>query len=238
MARTAALVLAGGSGTRTGWRDNKVLVPIAGRSPLQRSLTTLAAVRAVDDVVIVVRAHDRDAVVAAEMSTPKVRAIVAGGGTRHASEWAGLQAVAPAIAADEIDLVLIHDAARPFARPELITTLVTTARAVGGAVPGLTVEAGVFHCGADRVAPTPVPVDDLRRVQTPQAFRAAPLLGAYRAAAGSGFDGVDTAACVERFAPDLRVVVIPGDPDNIKVTVAFDLAAAEAIARRRDRTGP
>jgi 2-C-methyl-D-erythritol 4-phosphate cytidylyltransferase len=72
--------------------------------------------------------------------------------------------------------------------------------------------------------------DDLRRMQTPQAFRARELLAAYRAATAAGFHGVDTAETVEHHG-DLTVAVVAGDPDNRKVTFAEDLRAAEARAR-------
>src|SRR6266511_3534577 len=69
-------------------------------------------------------------------------------------------------------------------------------------------------------------------IQTPQAFRAAPLLDAYEAAARDGFAGTDTAACIERYT-DLEVAVVPGEPGNLKITFADDLLMAERLLRRQ-----
>src|SRR6266511_2763753 len=69
-------------------------------------------------------------------------------------------------------------------------------------------------------------------IQTPQAFRAAPLLDAYEAAARDGFAGTDTAACIERYT-DLEVAVVPGEPGNLKITFADDLLIAERLLRRQ-----
>ena len=93
--------------------------------------------------------------------------------------------------------MLIHDAARPLCSPELVAALVQAAAEHGGAVPGLLAD-DLAAFGADG---TIVPLAGRHvRVQTPQVFAARPLLEAYERAAGTGFDGTDTAACVERFS--------------------------------------
>ena len=66
-------------------------------------------------------------------------------------------------------------------------------------------------------------------MQTPQAFRAAPLLEAYRAARRDGFDGTDTAACLERYRPDVAIVPVPTGPANLKITYAEDLVTASRL---------
>jgi hypothetical protein len=99
----------------------------------------------------------------------------------------------------------------------LLERLLTTAAQRGGAVPGLPVGTP-FLLRGDRVVRT----DDLRRMQTPQAFHATGLLAAYRSATAAGFHGVDTAETVEHHG-DLTVAVVAGDPDNRKVTFVDDL---------------
>lgn len=229
--RTAAIVLAGGVGSRLR-RENKVYLPIGSRPLLAWSLETFQASELVDEIVLVIRGADanRAQSVIAATPAPKLTRVVEGGATRHASEHAGLEALAPHIERGEIDLVLIHDAARPFVTHELVAAVVDAARASGGAVPGLPVETHVFR-STDAVHLVSVQADDLRRVQTPQAFRARELLAAYRAAAAEGFHGVDTAESVERFT-DLSVQIVNGDPDNIKVTFVEDLFTAEDLASR------
>lgn len=227
-----AILLAGGAGTRIQQSTNKVYLPIGDRPLLRWPLESLLASPLVDEVVLVIRAEDADhahEAVGAELM-PRLRAVVCGGATRHASENAGLEAIAADIDAGTTDLVLVHDAARPFVTADLLQRTVQTAQRVGGAVPVLPldpavvrVEAGVLDAG--------VRSDHVRRVQTPQAFAARPLLAAYRAAAAEGFEGSDTAESVLRYAT-VDVAAVAGDPDNVKVTFIEDVFYAEDLAGR------
>lgn len=226
--RTAAVVLAAGSGTRVGAGRNKVLLPLDGQPVLVRAVRTVLQVEGVHRIVLVVRPDEREQVrdAVAPHLGPHDLWVVDGGSERHDSEWRALQVLADEIDGRELDVVAVHDAARPLARPELWRTVVDAAAAHGGALPARPTS------GVLRTDGTPVP--GLAAVQTPQAFRAAPLLAAYRAADAEGFRGSDTAACLERYGPpDLRLVGVPTGPDNLKVTFAEDLALAEALLRRR-----
>lgn len=227
-----AILLAGGAGTRLQQATNKVYLAVGDHPLLRWSLMSLLDSALVDDAVLVIRdedaGHARQAL--DDRLEARVRAIVTGGSTRHASEAAGLEAIAADIDAGTIDVVLIHDAARPFVSGTLIARTVATARRVGGAVPALPLEAtlvrvdrGQLHGG--------LMAGHVRRVQTPQAFAAQPLLAAYRAAAVEGFTGSDTAECVLRYT-SLEVAAVEGDPDNVKVTYAEDLAHAQQLATR------
>jgi 2-C-methyl-D-erythritol 4-phosphate cytidylyltransferase len=232
---TAAIVLAGGSGTRLQRVENKVYLQLGGQTLLAWSLRTFERSPLVDRIVLVVRAGDEDraAAVTEPLRLRKLTETVVGGSTRHESERAGLEALAADIATQVVDLIAIHDAARPFVREALLERVFTTAREVGGAVPALElVGEFLLRVGADG-APAPVPTTELRRVQTPQAFRARELLAAYRRASEEAFHGVDTAESVERFS-DLQVGTVPGDPDNIKVTFVEDLILAEELAASWD----
>ncbi len=227
--RVAAILLAGGSSTRMEHSENKVYLQVGGRPLLSWSLDRFESSRLVDDIVLVIRAGDAPQAKALKPGTTKLRAVVEGGPTRHASEHAGLNAIAGAIESGEIGLVLIHDAARPFVGSDLLDRIVDTAQRVGGAVPSLPLETPVFRSlGPQRLEQ--VEVDHLRRVQTPQAFWARELLAAYRAAAVDDFAGVDTAESVQRYS-NLAIAAVEGDPRNIKVTFVEDLFAAEDLAR-------
>lgn len=228
---TAAIVLAGGSATRLGSGENKAYLPLADVPMIGWSLAAFDRSPRIGAIVIVARPedHDRARRTAEELGIAKLAAIVAGGDSRHASELAGLEALAPRISAGEVTLVAIHDAARPFITDELLEHILSAAVEVGGAIPALPVaEQVLVRIGTDERG-VPVPTADLRRVQTPQAFRAPELLRAYRHADDAGFRGVDTAECIERFS-DLEVAAIPGDPENVKVTFAADLREAEQRA--------
>jgi 2-C-methyl-D-erythritol 4-phosphate cytidylyltransferase len=226
--RVAAVLLAGGSGTRFGGPVPKALVPLGGRSVLTHGLALLDGHPDVGDVVVVVREQDREAVAASADArhAVKVRAVVAGGPTRQASERAGVQAAA---ALDPPpDLVLVHDAARALCPPDLVTRLVDACRGPAVvAIPGLPVE-DLLVDDAGR----PVAADDLVAVQTPQAAPLDVLLGAHAAAAAAGVEGLDTAETVRAVA-DVEVRWVPGDPANRKLTHPEDLAALETVLARR-----
>jgi 2-C-methyl-D-erythritol 4-phosphate cytidylyltransferase len=234
--RAAAIVLAGGSGSRVGAERNKVYLPLAGRSVISWSLNAFAGMQEIGPVVLVIRAEDRalvDWVVGREVEHDGVE-IVTGGATRQDSELAGLRLLASRIGAGEVDAVLIHDGARPLLTRRLAAGVLRTARASGGAVPGLPrddlVRAGPDGTTLDGPAPA-----GLVAVQTPQGFRAAPLLAAYEEAARRGFTGTDTASCIERFATELPIRWVPGDECNFKITYAHDLQMAEVVLASRTR---
>lgn len=231
MTVAAAVVLAGGSGSRVGAGRNKVYLPLAGRPVLAWSLRTFARMPEVGPLVLVVRPADRAAaleLVAADGALTDVE-VVDGGATRPASERCGLRALAGRVDAGEVDAVLVHDGARPLVTAALARAVLVAARAHGGAVPGVPcADLVVVEPAGDLRTPPP---PGLVAVQTPQAFRAAPLLAACEAAAAQGFSGTDTAACTEWFgAPPARWV--PGDEHNIKITYPDDLRLAERLLGR------
>ncbi|NYI79501.1 2-C-methyl-D-erythritol 4-phosphate cytidylyltransferase [Nocardioides panzhihuensis] len=225
----ALVLLAAGSGTRVGAAANKVLLPLDGSgdpasSALGLSLRTALEVPDVHRVVLVVRSGDEEAVaaVAQPLLGEREVAMVTGGETRHASEQAALGVLRADIEAGEIDVVAIHDTARPLATPDLYTTVIGVAREHGGAIPA----APLTHLSTRDLQPV---AGALVGVQTPQAFRAADLLAAYAQAAADGFDGTDTGATLERYSPGVRIVAVPSTQLNLKVTFADDLRAAAAL---------
>jgi 2-C-methyl-D-erythritol 4-phosphate cytidylyltransferase len=227
----AGIVLAAGSGTRVGHSGSKAYLPLAGRSMLVWALETLAATGGVTRLVLAVRAHDLAlAGEVLERELPDLRVeLVAGGATRHQSEHHALRHLAAGIRAGAIDAVLLHDAARPLASRELSERVLAAALACGAAVPGVPVDDVLAVDAAGRLVPGNG--ERLVSIQTPQAFRAAPLLDAYEAAARDGFAGTDTAASIERYT-DLEVAVVPGEPGNLKITFADDLLVAERLLGR------
>jgi 2-C-methyl-D-erythritol 4-phosphate cytidylyltransferase len=145
---------------------------------------------------------------------------VHGGATRHESEYKALQYLKRDIEAGLIDLVLIHDGARPLATPELFVAIADGAQTHGGAIPTIALDPREMDTARD---------ETVARVQTPQGFRAAQLLQAYEKGAVAGFVGTDTAACMEAFFPEVKTVAVPGDIFNIKITYPQDLAIAELL---------
>ena len=233
----AAVVLASGAGVRVGGEVNKPYLPLHGSSVLTWSLRALAGVPGIGALVLVVRPQDRaqaEAVLSAELDGRPVE-LVHGGAVRQESELMALRHLSPRISAGEIDVVLIHDAARPLVTPELAAAVLRTAREAGGAVPGV-VRDGLLRVSEDG-AVAEADLGRLMAMQTPQGFRAGPLLAAYEQGAAEGFAGTDTAACVQRYT-GLQVRCIPGDDDNIKITYPHDLViAANSLAAGPGRAG-
>jgi 2-C-methyl-D-erythritol 4-phosphate cytidylyltransferase len=222
----AVVILGAGSGTRMGAEVNKVLLDLDGVPVLAHSVLTVLGLSAVDPVVLVARPGEEDRVAAAVGPHLGERdlLLVPGGATRHASEQAALQVLASRIEEGDVDVVVIHDGARALAPAELFTQVIATAREHGGAVPTVALPGLLPRDPRDELPPV-----RLAGVQTPQAFRAAPLLEAYRAAARDGFDGTDTAACLERYQPDLVIEAVPAGPTNLKITYAEDLVTASRL---------
>ncbi|MEW6476027.1 MAG: 2-C-methyl-D-erythritol 4-phosphate cytidylyltransferase [Actinomycetota bacterium] len=210
-----AIVVAAGSGSRFGDAVPKQFLELGGLRLIDWALAAAGA--ACDGVVAVLPAAHLDVTVA-----PAVKA-VAGGPTRSASVRAGLAAVP-----DDASVIVVHDAARPLADALLFERVVAAVRrGADGAVPAVPVADTI-----KRVDPSGEVVETLdraalRAVQTPQAFAADVLR---RAHAGGG-EATDDAALVE--AAGGRVVVVPGDPANLKVTGPEDLVRAEDLVTRR-----
>ncbi|WIX78631.1 IspD/TarI family cytidylyltransferase [Amycolatopsis carbonis] len=224
----AGVVLASGAGTRVGAALNKVYLPMAGRRVVAWSLAAFAAVPEVGVLVLVIREQDAELADEVLAAHPGKVEVVTGGATRQGSELNALRHLAPRIESGAVDAVLIHDAARPLATPALIGDVLAQTRQYGGAVPGLAAD-DVVSMAADGSVAAPLP--GAIRVQTPQGFRAEPLLAAYEQAETEGFLGTDTASCMERFSA-LPVQWVPGGAENLKITYPHDLAVAERLLSR------
>jgi len=220
--KVASIVLAAGSGTRFGHDINKVWLPLSGRHIISRSLTNAAANFTDARIIVVINPDDENFArkALADDAMPSSIEIVYGGASRHESEFNALQHLKPAIAAGEIDIVLIHDGARPLATPELFTAIAENAAQHGGAIPTIALDAREMDT---------VREETVARVQTPQGFRAKPLLEAYENAAADGFTGTDTSACMEKYFPEVKIFAVPGDVFNFKITYPQDLAIAELL---------
>lgn len=227
----AVVVLAAGRGSRVGADRNKVLLSLSGRPIVAWSVLDALASDLVGVIVVVTRAEERETI--AEAISPHLEPdlrereviLVAGGATRHQSELAALQVLGPRIEAGEIDVVALHDGARPLAGTALLNRVIRTARERGGALPTAPLSGLVTRSGHT------VP-GTLAGVQTPQAFRAGPLAEAYRRAGEDGFEATDTAGCLERYT-DVEIVAVPSGPGNLKVTFAEDVALAAELADQR-----
>lgn len=223
MARVAAIVVAAGQGVRAGGDLPKQFRRIGGDTLLQRALSAFTGVPAVSLVQPVIRLDDL-AFVRTLTEGMNILPPVSGGATRQASVRAGLEALEP----QKPDIVLIHDAARPFASSELIARAIEAVEKTGAAIPGLPVTDTVKRIDRTGTIETTLDRNSIRLVQTPQAFAFPTLLKAHRHAATQGRDDfTDDAALAEWVG--MKVSVFEGEPGNIKLTTPDDFARAEAI---------
>ena len=231
--RTAALVPAAGRGDRLGPGAPKALRPIGGIPILVHAVRALAASRSVDLVVVAAPGDQLDAVSAmlADHGVAADVTVVTGGDTRQDSVARALIALP-----DDVDVVLVHDAARPLVPEELVTSVVAAVR--GGheaVVPGLPVVDTVKQVDSGEDVVATVDRSLLRAIQTPQGFRRVLLQRAHAAADLDDVPATDDAGLVERIGGTVHV--IPGHEEAFKVTRPFDVAMAEAVLARRRAAG-
>jgi 2-C-methyl-D-erythritol 4-phosphate cytidylyltransferase len=232
--RTAAIVPAAGRGERLGPGEPKALRELAGQPLLVHAVRALAEARSV--AVIVVAAPPEEESRVSRLLLPVVGDtelhVVEGGQTRQQSVSLALRALP-----DDVDVVLVHDAARPLVPDQVIDAVANAVRTGADAVvPAIPVADTIKQVDtAGRVEAT-IDRSALRAAQTPQGFARIVLEAAHRDAAEQGLeDASDDAGLVEHFGRP--VMAIPGSEDGFKVTRPIDLALAEAVLARRRSAG-
>ncbi len=229
-----AVVPAAGAGTRLGGARPKQFLPLAGRPLLTRTLMVLERTPQIQAVVVVCppggEEETRRACVE-PYGLAKVAAVVSGGAQRQDSVAAGVAAAAELGA----DWLVVHDAARPLARPELFARVLEAATQTGAAIAAVPAADTIKEAGAGDLAQATLDRGKLWLVQTPQVFRRALLERALAQAAQDGFYATDEAGLVERLGEKVKLVM--GSRDNLKITTPEDLALAQALLGGATRVG-
>ena len=222
-----AIIPAGGTGTRMGGRTPKQFRRLITAPVLFFTVGHFARHPAIGGIVVVAPApHVGRAERLLHPLGPRRRVLVVPGGVdRQDSVRLGLEAVSPGA-----EIVIVHDAVRPFVTLRLITAVLAAARRDGGAICALPIRETVKRVAGDYVEST-IDRTGLWTVQTPQAFRAGLLREAHDKARRDGFLGTDEAMLVERLGH--RVRVVPGLEANIKITTPGDLRRARQMLGRR-----
>jgi 2-C-methyl-D-erythritol 4-phosphate cytidylyltransferase len=220
--RAVALLAAAGRGQRLQADVPKALLRVAGKPLLRFAMHAIDACLELEAVVVAAPTERWSEIVEMAKRSEKLIDVVEGGENRHVSIRNALDAVP-----EGFDAVVCHDVARPFAPPTLFTAVLRALDGADGAVPVLVVHDTVKRIEGTVVAAT-VPREGLALAQTPQAFRREALEAAHRAAALDGFTGTDDSVLVERAG--FRVLAVPGEPSNLKVTTSADLPMADALA--------
>jgi 2-C-methyl-D-erythritol 4-phosphate cytidylyltransferase len=219
--RVAAIVLAAGAGQRIGDDRPKAFLSIGGRPMLALAAAAAAASSSFGSIVVAAPAGWEDAArdCVGDCGLPCL--VVTGGESRQASVRIALEALDAGTT-----IVAIHDAARPFASPDLFRAVVEGVSPTStGVVPVVPVTDTVKQVADGRSRRT-LDRDGLAFAQTPQAFDVGVLAQAHRQAAEAGVSLTDDAAALERLGID--VAVVEGDPANVKITTALDLAEADS----------
>ena len=209
----------------------KAFLPVAGQPMLVYSLQTLSTIPGVTALILVVAGDEcrhAEAVLQTRGHWPLPIRIVVGGAERQDSVAAGL-----AVVDAGADLVLVHDAARPFVTPECASACVAAAATAGAVIAAVPATDTVKVADAEGWIVATPDRSRLWLAQTPQVFRSALLKEAYRRAAEEGRVATDDAALVEELGH--RVRVVPGNPENRKITTPDDLRWADWYARSVDR---
>lgn len=229
--KTVAIIPAAGTGKRMESGVSKQYLDLEGVPILVRTLAIFEKATSVDAVFLIVPAGDLDAI-RREMIAPhglaKVRKILPGGKERQDSVKAGIDALGP-----DTEIVVIHDAVRPFITGELIGASVEGARTFGAVSLGVPVKDTVKSVEPDGWVEHTMERSKLWLTQTPQAFRRDIIWEAYRRAFAEGVYATDDASLVERIG--IRVRMIPGTYENIKITTPGDLATGAVIVGSRGK---
>ena len=221
----AAVIPAAGLSTRMG--TDKLMLPLGDVPILIRTLRVFAACDWIDEIVVPVHPERVEEMRAlfAQYKLLKLR-VVAGGATRSASVLAGVRAVSPGM-----ELVAVHDAARPFITDALIVRCVECAATYHAAAPAVPIKDTVKEVAGGLVKKT-IPRETLRAVQTPQVFDRELLIAALSNAEEHGIAVTDDCAAVEKLG--MSVYLTEGDYTNIKITTREDLVFARAILNQEE----
>lgn len=231
--KTVAIIPAGGLGKRMECDLSKQYLSLDGVPILVHTLRKFEGASIIDDVILVVPEgyieYSRRVIVEGHHLL-KVRRVLAGGRERQDSVKRGLDAVD-----DDTDIVVIHDGVRPFISRELINITVLNAMEDSAVILGIPVKDTVKSVGSNGLIERTIDRRCLWLTQTPQTFRRRVIKMAYQKAFEDSFYGTDDASLVEHIGIKVRMVM--GSYDNIKITTLEDLAVGEGIIRKQKEGG-
>jgi 2-C-methyl-D-erythritol 4-phosphate cytidylyltransferase len=223
--RTLAILLAGGDGKRMGSSTNKPFLLLDNKPILVHSLQVFEECRPVDGVYLVVNQRDLPLIqeeILEAYRFGKIVKLVIGGRLRQDSVKNGLEAIE-----EPCDVVVVHDAARPFVSPAFIEKSISLMEMFDAIIPALPVKDTIKVISKEGFVSKTLERDGLWKVQTPQTFKYDLIMKAYKEGMAKKLLGYDDAAFVEYLGK--RVKVVEGSPYNIKITAPEDLVIAKGI---------
>jgi 2-C-methyl-D-erythritol 4-phosphate cytidylyltransferase len=231
MSERVAVILAGGVGTRVGLDIPKQLIKVAGHTILEHTLATFNAHPLVDEIIVMMAQGHLDAVhtIVRDGDYTKVTQVLEGAETRNGTTLRALDALYRSGGADETR-VLFHDAVRPLLSPRIITDCFEALDSYDAVDVAISSADTIIEVNADNVIANIPPRANLRRGQTPQAFRAGVIRAAYAVAAGDpDFTATDDCSVVLKYTPDVPIWVVAGEERNMKVTEPIDVYLADKL---------
>jgi 2-C-methyl-D-erythritol 4-phosphate cytidylyltransferase len=233
-ARVGVVIPAAGRGVRMGPRGPKQFFDLDGRPVVSWTIEQFQRCAEVDSIVLVVGDDQIEAMrkIVLEYRFSKVLAVVAGGTRRQDSVRNGLRL----LEGIRVEIVLVHDAVRPFIDRKMIQDLLGALSHADAAVIAIPVTDTIKLAGEGGLIHSTPPREELWIAQTPQAFRLGDLRSGFERSDADGFTATDEATLVERIGK--RVVIVPGSYENIKITTPEDYELAKLIAGRRRASSP
>jgi 2-C-methyl-D-erythritol 4-phosphate cytidylyltransferase len=219
-----AIIVAAGSSKRTGF--DKLLAKIAGRPVIQHTLTAFENATCVNDVLVVARETVAMRHFIVKTNLRKVRRVVRGGVRRQDSVQAGLNALD-----DEVEFVAVHDAARPLITSREIERVFAAARKHGAAALATPITDTLKLADANQVVSGSIDRQNVFAMQTPQVFRRELLSQAYEEVKRDSLTVTDEVSAIEHAGG--RIMIVPAEDHNLKITYASDLPLAEAVLKQR-----
>ncbi|MCK5219473.1 2-C-methyl-D-erythritol 4-phosphate cytidylyltransferase [bacterium] len=236
--RTEVIIVAGGQGRRMKISGPKAFLMLASGPLFTHALKTFSKVEKISGIILVVPPGEEEQAAALCRQTQgsgQVRTIVSGGARRQDSVRTGLEQLSP-----RTEIVLVHDAARPFVDVALVQRVRMAAEKTGAAVPGVRITDTLKRIDSENRVEDNIDRRNLMAIQTPQGFRSDILRQAYSNAWKHNLTATDDAGLVEFLGKP--VTVVEGDPCNFKITTSQDKTFAEAwlgwkkkVPARRDR---
>lgn len=218
-----AIILGAGNGTRMGMDKSKMLIPIAGKTVIERSTQAFLDLPIIDEVIVVCRESDIETFSA--LLTDEGVTFCIGGKTRQESVLNAVSTI------DECDYIFIHDGARPLVTENVILKTFDDAALTGAAATGVRVKDTIKTVDDDLNVTSTVDRNGLISIQTPQIFKFSDYKKALEKATREGLNFTDDSALLENAGQNVKITI--GDYNNIKITTKSDIVLAENILKER-----
>ncbi|MBK8447439.1 MAG: bifunctional cytidylyltransferase/SDR family oxidoreductase [Micropruina sp.] len=227
MAKSVGIILAGGTGARVGLSIPKQLIKIAGKTVMEHTIAIFQDAEAIDEIFVLMHPDHLDVAQQISASYPKVTKVIAGGQTRNETTRIALDALSDSPPDTKL---MTHDAVRPLLSTRIINDCVKALDEYDAVDVAIASADTIIEVNDEKVITDIPPRHRMRRGQTPQAFRLATLVDAYKKAwADPNFVATDDCTVILRYRPDKPIYVVEGSDHNVKITEPIDIFIADKL---------